>query len=568
MTNPNNTNDRFFHSVADNFTICVEKLSLKQARDLIKEYVPNDDSTIDILYKDGTMVSLTSDSDENTKVKLINIMSVVECNPCTFMVYGNFEINDNLIVSPDFEEKIDGSIIEVDNWEYDSNDSYNEKTHKYTCKCVSSVHTEKNVTKLIKLATVFSKCKKICTAYERKLFSVKLFNFVNCYNGKQHINKVAVNSKVTYDLAKDIVTKYKSKDNTVGLDIITLCIMLVHSRLKKLILSDTTYKKEWYKMKSDIVRVQFFETMVKQYNTLFVNEYNTKGKLTVKCIDHLNAMDIQKNIADLHDCKGYDIVSTAIVKLLDILHNMPIDSKSTYLTDTFETYRERSKFDKNGDLRPIELWKKDSTNYIREISKEISRYINSERTVMVSTDIYDIKECVDENNETYIMYKKVTNQLDKLAYTSYCNSDIVDVNNDDRLTIANMVNDIKSKCGLTVMEKTVFSDYFIKGKTIEYIASKLERDNSTIKTYISRIRTKIINSGIFGNISKSASFTAAHTEISVSVYDIHNKLIGIYSSIGVCSKALGLDKSTVAKRIKKGGDATPYKGYYFKVNVK
>ena len=63
MTNTNNTNtnDRYFYSKEDNFTICVEKLSLKQARELIKDYVPNDDSTIDILYKDGTMVSLTAD---------------------------------------------------------------------------------------------------------------------------------------------------------------------------------------------------------------------------------------------------------------------------------------------------------------------------------------------------------------------------------------------------------------------------------------------------------------------------------------------------------------------------
>lgn len=472
-------------------------------------------------------------------------------------------------------------VTEYDNFDYSgnsnysyndsndrTNDSNDEKTHKYTCKCVSSVHTEKNVTKIVKLATVFSKCKRVCTAYERKLFSVKLFNFVNCYNGKQHINTIAVNSKVTYDLAKDIVTKYKTKDNSIGLDIITLCTMLVHSRLKKLILSDTTYKKEWYRMKSDIVRVQSFETMAKQYNTLFVNEYNTKGKLTVKCVDYLNAMDIQKNIADLHDCKGYDIVSVAIVKLLDILHNMPIDSKSTYLTSTFEIYRERSKFDKNGDLRPVELWKKDSTNHIREISKAISKHINSERAIMVSNDIYDIKECTDENGSVYTMYKKVTNQLDKLAYISYCNSDIVDINNDDKLTIANMVSDIKLKCSLTAIEKTIFSDYFIKGKTVGYIANKLERDDSTIKTYISRIRIKIINSGIFGNIAKSATFTATHTEISVSVYDIHNKLIGVYSSIGVCSKSLGLDKSTVAKRIKKGSDATAYKGYYFKVNVK
>lgn len=652
MTNTNNTNtnDRYFYSKEDNFTICVEKLSLKQARELIKDYVPNDDSTIDILYKDGTMVSLTADSDENTKVKLINIVSVVESNPCTYMAYGKFEVNDSLVVSPDFEEKIDNSIIEVDNWDYDSSDNNNgtndgnnentgnnnsgkyhivkkdntnkdvitkaivflgkinvcskmsskakvfaktmltmlkikmvrlankttKKTHKYTCKCVSSVFTEKNVTKLIKLATVFSKCKKICTAYERKFFSVKLFNFVNCYKGKQHINKVAVNSKVTFELAIDIVRKYKEKDNTIGLDIVSLCTILVHSRLNKLTngtkksdgtFIDSTYKNDWKKLKSDIVRVQNFERTVKEYNTLFVKEYNKKGKEIIKCTDYLRSLSIRAEIADLHECKGYDIVSSAIVKLLDILHNMPTDSRSTYLTDTFEIVRQRSKFDKNGDLRPAELWKYDSTNYIREISKEISRYINSERAIMVSTDIYDFTDCIDDKGETFRMYKKVTNQLDKLAYADYCYNTDIDSTKNDKMVISEMINTIYTNCKLSSLEKSIFTFYFVKGKTIDYISNVLKRDDSTIKTHVFRIRKKIIESGMFGNIAKNAVFTATHTNISISVYDIHNKLIGVYSSIGVCSKSLGLDKSTVAKRIKKGVEATPYKGYYFRQNV-
>lgn len=402
-------------------------------------------------------------------------------------------------------------------------------------------------------------------SYENKKVAIRLLSIIKLHN-------TAKSNTLVNHLARCIVTKYKSNDVTYASDIQLLCAILAQSRINRLInpkrdnaSTDTTFKTMWYKWKYDIHIVSRFETMVHEYNDCFETHYNSKGKMFTKCTDCTSAKQILKKIAKLSDNIGYDLVSTAIVKCLDILHNMPENAKSNYLLANFETVKKSTKYDKNGDLRDKSLWKYDATNYVKEISKEISKYIREQRQVMASTEIFETVVCGDGD---YIKYKTV-NQLDKLAYTSYVNSfDCTTVDNKDKMVISEMISKIMDNCKLSPQEKSVFTNYFIKGKTIGFVATKLDISDSSVKTCISRIRTKIIDSGIFGNIAKSATFTAAHTEISVSVYDIHNKLVGVYSSIGNCSKALGLDKSTVAKRIRRGDNATAYKGYYFRVNVK
>lgn len=74
------------------------------------------DDTFCILYKDGTEEYINSDYDGH-KVKRNNIASIVYSNDCSYIVYGNFEINEYGIVYTAYDEKIDNSnIVEIDRY--------------------------------------------------------------------------------------------------------------------------------------------------------------------------------------------------------------------------------------------------------------------------------------------------------------------------------------------------------------------------------------------------------------------------------------------------------------------
>lgn len=70
-----------------------------------------------ILYKDGTTDYIDGDYDGH-KIRRQHIASIVECNSSTYMVYGNFEMNENGVASPAFEDAIDESLKEVDSEDY------------------------------------------------------------------------------------------------------------------------------------------------------------------------------------------------------------------------------------------------------------------------------------------------------------------------------------------------------------------------------------------------------------------------------------------------------------------
>lgn len=74
------------------------------------------DDTFCILYKDGTEEYINSDYDGH-KIKRNNIASIVYSNDCSYIVYGNFEINEYGIVYTAYDEKIDNSnIVEIDHY--------------------------------------------------------------------------------------------------------------------------------------------------------------------------------------------------------------------------------------------------------------------------------------------------------------------------------------------------------------------------------------------------------------------------------------------------------------------
>ena len=85
----------------------------KEIFDWLDEYIDNFhndwfdpcDDSFDILYNDGTYDFIDGCYDGH-KIKRKNIASIVYNNPCTYIVFGKFEINEYGVVTTSFVEKI------------------------------------------------------------------------------------------------------------------------------------------------------------------------------------------------------------------------------------------------------------------------------------------------------------------------------------------------------------------------------------------------------------------------------------------------------------------------------
>lgn len=93
----------------------------KEVFEWMGEYIENmqydffdaSDDCFAILYKDGTTDYIDEDYDGH-KIKRKNIVSIVYNNPCTAIVFGNFEINECGVVTVSEEEIIaKENIIEI-----------------------------------------------------------------------------------------------------------------------------------------------------------------------------------------------------------------------------------------------------------------------------------------------------------------------------------------------------------------------------------------------------------------------------------------------------------------------
>ena len=110
---------RYFYIPDIDSTMCVEIMTKKYMLDLIDETLrfnlTDDECIYDILYKDGTEVRI---DENNRNYKKSGIIAISNDNGTTVQVYGNFEINENGVVYPAAEEKIDETLSEVDDWNY------------------------------------------------------------------------------------------------------------------------------------------------------------------------------------------------------------------------------------------------------------------------------------------------------------------------------------------------------------------------------------------------------------------------------------------------------------------
>lgn len=71
------------------------------------------DDSYDILYEDGSEECISAVDYNGHPVRHQHIASIVYENPSTYMVYGNFRVNEDGIVYPSTEEVIADCILEV-----------------------------------------------------------------------------------------------------------------------------------------------------------------------------------------------------------------------------------------------------------------------------------------------------------------------------------------------------------------------------------------------------------------------------------------------------------------------
>lgn len=103
-----------------NEQIVVEEITRKDALSYIDEHLENigynndmSDYAFRILYKNGDIDCVAGNDYDGHKISRINIESIAIDNPCTSMVYGNYQINQYGVVNPALEMQIDGNIKEL-----------------------------------------------------------------------------------------------------------------------------------------------------------------------------------------------------------------------------------------------------------------------------------------------------------------------------------------------------------------------------------------------------------------------------------------------------------------------
>lgn len=98
---------RTFHIADVDCNIEIEIMSTtKDVFDWLDQYIENlgydffdaSDESFQILYKDGTTEYIDSSYDGH-KIRRQNIQSMVYNNPCTYIVYGTYEVNEFGVVN-------------------------------------------------------------------------------------------------------------------------------------------------------------------------------------------------------------------------------------------------------------------------------------------------------------------------------------------------------------------------------------------------------------------------------------------------------------------------------------
>lgn len=433
----------------------------------------------------------------------------------------------------------------------------------------STSNTNKRTKKTMKKTTVREKKAQAVTKKQIEITKKHITNASNIDN--------AINAH-----AKSTMHAYITSGNgdAFGEELIELASIITHCKLNNLLEKDETFKKEFYKFKSDINNQKRYFECIKTLETLFKTSYNANGDIKVICIDNKRKQAIYKEIEKLSHWDGVDLVQDCILKLLQCIRDAESKGKTmteTLLLEPFEIYDLKSKTYSNNDIKPISLWTKHTTNAVKEASKAVSRTIHANRAIRETNALYIATETevTDENGntETIIKYKKA-------CTLSACI--ITDMSGKPNMTVANdsdneLINGIPERANLTEPEKYIFKNHYIphyyarkdeygkpvkdsQGYTIynygtlslEQIADIRGVNLTTVERQDKRLRAKIVNADVFPQYSADDIKTAKSPKKirCYSANDPEKKTIAVFDGIREAARVLNLNAGHITSVLK------------------
>lgn len=395
-----------------------------------------------------------------------------------------------------------------------------------------------------------------------------------------------------------------SHSDEYGHELIKLATIISQARLKSLRSKDHTYREEFSRLKGDITKASKWETYIETLGTLYNLERNKDGDLIENCTDKKRASQIERALYDFGSNDGFDLISEAYTALLEAVNNL--EKKGAEITEksllqVYYVYIPHSKVYKLGDIKPRKLWQVTATNAVTESGKAVSRYVNSNRAIRESIELYSALETTihneDGTTETITQYHKV-NPLTAQPITDINGKVNTIVSNDND---ALYYEEITAKCNLNKTERYILYWHYIGGrysetihhkngttetaykygtKSFEQIADKLRIDKRTVERGDVTLKEKMRKAGIFGYTyptepTESTNTNNVKPSLRVYCYIANDVLYNdgtlkdlenidpfmVFDSIGKASKILNVDKSKVSKVVR--GQRKQTAGYVF-----
>lgn len=387
-------------------------------------------------------------------------------------------------------------------------------------------------------------------------------------------------------LARAIVKRYKKtkdiNDKTLTTLIYALGKMMLLAKLKNLqaggnnnLSENNSWSKINYDMQSNLFGYSDSNNkpidITDRLNDLFSFKYNRNGDLVEVCESKTEVQDCMKVLADLTNDNETDLLQDAVMPILETILSKPVEKLTVNcLLLPYEYVVQSSTRYSDGSKKPPVFWQKDVSNTINDISKNLSNSIKANKSLRDYTPkVGYIETTIDGDQNAYRTYKKAT-MLELTAVKDYNNKIIT-------YTADKAMYDLKNKvyklAKLSPREKMVFTRHIMNGECLVKIAVDCNIDIKTAEDAVYKIKNKIAKYGkdIFSQeILEKFNITDTEAErekikkansneskkIKILVKHIESKKTFEFNSLGDASKALGVDKSNLAKVLKGKRKAT------------
>lgn len=382
----------------------------------------------------------------------------------------------------------------------------------------------------------------------------------------------------------EILKQTKDKNNKQFTDILYLIpTVLLHSkinRLQDLAYSDTNreLKQAISKIMNDNGNGTKHEQYMKALNDLYVTRYNENGEQVTICKDKEQAQQIEKLIVNLVNNDGLNIIHFAVLKLWHYIEKAISEKgieniETDILLKPFELPILHSMTYINGHKKDCSLWQYQTTNAIKETSKEISRQITKLKSIKDTNKCYISTETLVEleNGEQVISsHYRQANDI-SIQATENINGQIVTetANEQTEKTIQNLLEIMN----LTTRQAYIFkhcllNNYNGNGMTTQECANRLKISVENVEMQIQRIRKKVIETSIL-NTKNIQTISNGNKKKGIVCYMLDEsgieKEISTFESIGSASNILNIDKGNISKVL--NGERKTVNGYTFKYAV-